>query len=148
MEITNFTIEYWQNIKKINIFEDNELINETISTEIDRFGNPFFQFNLNNSDNNQSENDSNHLQRNSFFIKTTNSLKKTSFWCSVSYQKRDKTISVFLKLPDNKYYKSIIPFNSESESFLFHDFKEMKKLNGVWTFLKKNKRVNKKKELD
>jgi len=92
MEITNFTIEYWQNIKKINIFEDNELINETISTENDRFGNPFFQFNLKN-DVDQPEHDSNSSQRNSFFMKTTNSLKKTSFWCSISQQKRDNTIS-------------------------------------------------------
>lgn len=141
METTNFTIEYWPSIKKISLLENNELINEIISTENDRFGNPFFQFNL-KSDIDQSEDDSNSLQKPNFLMKNTNS------WCSISQQKRDKTVSAFLKLADNKYYKTVIPFNSDSQSFLFNNFKEMKKLNGAWVFIKKNKRISKKKELD
>ena len=79
MEITNFTIEYWTNIKKINLFENSSRKNLYHFSEGETI--------------NKLWDDSNSSQRNSFFMKTTNSLKKTSFWCSISQQKRDNTIS-------------------------------------------------------
>ncbi|WNE41298.1 MAG: hypothetical protein AM1032_000038 [Mycoplasmataceae bacterium] len=54
-------------------------------------------------------------------------------WCSISRQKRAKTLSIFLKMED-KTYKSIIEFNDNDDSkiMIFENFSEVKKIDGKW----------------
>ena len=58
-------------------------------------------------------------------------------WVSINHQKRAKTLVIFLRIRD-KYYKSFIPFNPKSKSFIFNDFREVKRENGGWILIENN----------